>query len=180
MDASARRHARYRHSRSRNPEAGERPGRRLFRPRLLRAGRLRRAAPDYSRSPRFRSLPLCPGRKASAFDEFGYYRAQGDNAASPNSPSGALLTYYLREDNTDKIVLTVTDSTGRQVRELAGSPRAGIHRTPWNLREEPPAAGALVKPGRYTVTLGKVHDAEVSPLAGAQTVEVIALEASNR
>jgi hypothetical protein len=30
------------------------------------------------------------------------------------------------------------------------------------------------------VTLGKVHDAEVSPLAGAQTVEVIALEASNR
>ena len=38
------------------------------------------------------------GRPARAFRRAGYYRAQGDNMASPNPPAGALLTYYLRDD----------------------------------------------------------------------------------
>ena len=85
------------------------------------------------------------GRKARAYEEIGYYRAQGDNAASPNPPAGALLTYYLREDlagaegqNGPKIVLTVTDSSGKTVRQLDASSKAGVHRTPWDLREAAP------------------------------------------
>jgi photosystem II stability/assembly factor-like uncharacterized protein len=80
------------------------------------------------------------GRKSRAYDEIGYYRAQGDNAASPNPPLGALLTYYLREDapSGTKYVLTVTDESGKQVRQLDAVSKAGLHRTPWDLRETPP------------------------------------------
>ena len=41
---------------------------------------------------------FAPGRKARQYEALGYYRAQGDNIASPNPALGALLTYYLRED----------------------------------------------------------------------------------
>jgi hypothetical protein len=149
------------------------------------------------------------GRKARAYEEIGYYRAQGDNVASPNPPAGALLTYYLREDEP-KVLLTIADSTGKQVRQLDASTKAGLHRTPWDLREtappaqgggrgtrQPPAEGAdaegappqppaarggrggfarsgpLVKPGAYTVTLGKFVNGTVTPLGQPQTVEVV-------
>jgi hypothetical protein len=93
---------------------------------------------------------FAPGRKARQYDEIGYYRAQGDNLASPNPPPGALLTYYLREDLPNaaagaagpKMVLTIADSTGKQVRQLDASPKAGLHRTPWDLREAAPAGQA--------------------------------------
>src|SRR6185436_2660487 len=151
-----------------------------------------------------------------AFEELGYYRAQGDNQASPNPPTGALLTYYLREDigGGAKAVLTVTDATGKQVRQLDIVSRAGVHRAPWDLREsapagpaggrgrganpqQPPAAdgetetppptvgrggrggfggvggrgGPMVKPGSYTVTLGKSVNGMVTPIGKPQTVE---------
>lgn len=93
---------------------------------------------------------FAPGRKARQYDEIGYYRAQGDNVASPNPPQGALLTYYLREDLPNasagsagsKMVLTVADSTGKPVRQLDASNKAGLHRTPWDLREAAPAVPA--------------------------------------
>ncbi len=37
------------------------------------------------------------------------------------------------------MVLTVTDATGKQVRQLDASNKAGLHRTPWDLREQAPA-----------------------------------------
>ncbi len=191
------------------------------------------------------------GRKPRLYDEIGFYQAQGDNIASPNPPYGALLTYYLREDLPNattgttgpKMVLTVMDASGKQVRQLDASNKAGLHRTPWDLREPapagqgggrggrggqgqqpptaapapatPPAAGGeaaaqppagrgaragaaagagagaaaafggggggrgfgrggpLVKPGTYTVTLGKMINGTVTPVGQAQTVEVI-------
>ena len=87
------------------------------------------------------------GRKARVYNEIGYYRAQGDNLASPNPPMGALLTYYLRDGlagasegpNGPKMVLTVRDADGRMVRQLDASNLPGLHRTPWDLRETGPA-----------------------------------------
>jgi hypothetical protein len=155
---------------------------------------------------------FAPGRKAQAYEELGYYRAQGDNVASANPPVGALLTYYLREDQKDaKVALLITDAAGKQVRQLDATATAGLHRTPWDLRETaPPAAaqqggrrgppteenaeneggrggrggaggrgfrqGPLVKPGTYTVTLGKLVNGTVTPLAKSQTVEVVGLQ----
>ena len=40
--------------------------------------------------------------------------------------------------------------------------------------------GAMVKPGTYTVTLGRVASGVLMPIGDPQTVEVVALEASNR
>ncbi len=193
------------------------------------------------------------GRRARAFDEPGYYRAQGDNLASPNPPSGALLTYYLRDDlagagsgaDAPKMVLQVADSTGKMVRQIDASNKSGLHRTPWDLREPAPAGGGgrggfggggggrgagggggrgagrggdgaaatappteppseetgipagrgaggggrggrggrsgpLVRPGTYTVTLGKLAGGTFTPMGKPQTVEVVPLEPSNR
>jgi photosystem II stability/assembly factor-like uncharacterized protein len=186
---------------------------------------------------------FAPGRKARQYDEIGYYRAQGDNIASPNPAFGAMLTYYLRDDlasaggaDAPKYVLQVADSTGKMVRQIDASTRAGLHRVAWDLRETPlvvpgggrggrggggggrggagagaaagagdvgdtgdPAAqagrgagggggfggrggrgGAAVKPGIYTVTLGKLAGTNFTPLGQPQKVEVVPLEASNR
>ncbi len=164
------------------------------------------------------------GRKARVYEQIGYYDAQGDNLTSPNPPMGALLTYFLRDDPGDaRIVLSMADSAGRQVRQIDAAAKAGLHRTAWDLREPPPPAptgqqgwagsggrgaatedpppgeerppaaarggrgpggrarqGPLVKPGTYTVTLGKLVDGMVIPIAKPQTVEVIPLEPSNR
>jgi photosystem II stability/assembly factor-like uncharacterized protein len=167
------------------------------------------------------------GRKARVYEEIGYYRAQGDNLASPNPPVGALLTYYLRDDAPSgaKYVLTVTDVSGKQVRQLDAVSKAGVHRTPWDLREAAPAppqgqqaqrptpptdpdnpeteaqapaggraggrgagggggfggrgfarSGPLVKPGAYTVTLGRSVNGTVTPIGQPQTVEVVPLQ----
>jgi hypothetical protein len=175
------------------------------------------------------------GRRARAFDEIGYYTAQGDNIGSTNPPAGALLTYYLRDDapaaaDGAKLVLNVADSTGKMVRQIDAATKAGLHRTPWDLRETAPpppprpavttpapntppdeentppagrgaggAAGAgagrggrggfggrggrggpLVRPGTYTVTLGKLAAGAFTPISKPQTVEVVPLEPSNR
>ena len=40
-----------------------------------------------------------------------------------------------------KLVLTITDDGGRQIRRLDVSKSAGINRVTWNLRGEPPAGG---------------------------------------
>ncbi len=151
-----------------------------------------------------------PGRKARQFDEIGYYRAQGDNLASPNPPFGAMLTYYLRDDlpgaagaDAPKYVLQIADAAGKMVRQMDASTRAGLHRVAWDLRENPPAnaggrgaggfggggagfggrggrGGAAVKPGVYTVTLGKLAGTNFTPLGQPRKVEVVPLEPSNR
>ena len=78
------------------------------------------------------------GRPARSYDEIGYYRAEGDNVADPNPPFGALLTYFVRDavQGDAKLVLTVTDSKGAQVRQIDAVGTPGLHRTPWDLREQ--------------------------------------------
>ncbi|MEO8369025.1 MAG: glycosyl hydrolase [Candidatus Solibacter sp.] len=129
---------------------------------------------------------FAPGRKARLFDEINFYRAQGDNVASPNPPPGALLTYYVRDEipNT-KLVLTVLDATGKHVRQLDATNKSGLHRTSWDLREAPPTAlaggrggrggprtGPQVKPGLYQVTLAKLSNGALTPIGQPIAVEV--------
>ncbi len=111
------------------------------------------------------------GRPARAFEELGYYRAQGDNIASPNPPAGALLTYYLRDDlagagnGTDapKMVLHIADSSGKMVRQIDASNTAGLHRTPWDLREPPLPGGNR---GGRGAGRGDAPGEETTPPAG--------------
>jgi photosystem II stability/assembly factor-like uncharacterized protein len=169
------------------------------------------------------------GRRARQINEIGYYTTVGE-PSDPNPPSGALLTYYLREAQAGdaKVVLTVTDGEGKQVRQIDAINEVGLHRTPWDLRESPPQGqggrgagrggqppagdaeppneeqpagrggrggtggagggfggrggrgGPFVKPGTYTVQLGKLVNGAVTPLGEQRKVEVTPLEPSNR
>jgi hypothetical protein len=82
---------------------------------------------------------MLPLRRAYLYRELGYVRAAQGNFATPNPPFGAALTYYLREDlpkDAAKVVLTVSDASGKTVRTLNGPTEAGLHRIYWDLRDE--------------------------------------------
>jgi photosystem II stability/assembly factor-like uncharacterized protein len=54
-----------------------------------------------------------------------------------NPEEGTFITYHLK-GATDGVTITVTDITGRTVRDLKGTGNAGLNRVRWNLRGNPP------------------------------------------
>ena len=101
------------------------------------------------------------------------------------------------------IVLIVADATGKVVRRIDGPATRGMHRVAWDLRTPAPVlanappgrgsgsdeeeggffrgpTGALLVPGKYTVTLAKRVDGVVTPLPGSQSFEVAAEGVSTR
>ena len=84
---------------------------------------------------------LLPVRDTYLFEEFGQQQAAWGNVTTPNPPVGAVLTYMVGKAPVGdaKLVLTITDDGGRQIRRLDVSKTAGLNRTTWNLRGEPPA-----------------------------------------
>jgi hypothetical protein len=82
-------------------------------------------------------------RDAYLFDELGQVRAAWGDPTTPNPPFGAIFTYHLSKTPAadDRLVLVVSDDTGRQVRRLELSREPGVHRVAWNLRGEPQAGG---------------------------------------
>ncbi len=95
-----------------------------------------------------------------------------------------------------KLVLTITDEAGRQVRRMDLDKAAGMRRVVWNLRGDPPAttpaqgsapqpgAGGrggfqqapLATPGRYHAVLGKQVGDTVTPIGPPQTFHVIQVQ----
>ena len=128
------------------------------------------------------------------------------NWTAPNPPFGAVFTFNLKADvpSDAKLVVTISDDRGKQVRRFDVPKRGGLRRVAWDLRGEPPAdrsgeargrgaagggdddelpapdrgarQGPLVAPGRYRAQLGKQVGADVTPLGGAQTFTVVPLE----
>jgi photosystem II stability/assembly factor-like uncharacterized protein len=107
------------------------------------------------------------------------------------------------EEEAPAIVATVTDASGKVVRRFDGPATRGMHRVAWDLRSPAPVlanlpaaragggeeeesgffrgpTGALLVPGKYTVTLAKRVDGVVTPLAGSQSFEVAAEGVSTR
>jgi photosystem II stability/assembly factor-like uncharacterized protein len=107
------------------------------------------------------------------------------------------------EEEAAAIVLTVTDASGKVVRRFDGPATRGMHRVAWDLRTPAPVlpnipvararggdeeeggffrgpTGALLVPGKYTVTLAKRVDGVATPLAGSQSFEVVAEGVSTR
>ena len=102
-------------------------------------------------------------------------------------------SHHLREPMAGgaKLVLTITDEAGQQVRRLELPDESGIHRVTWDLRRNPPAPppaaraggaggrarqGDRVETGRYTATLGRLAGGQVTALGKPQTVLVVPLE----
>jgi photosystem II stability/assembly factor-like uncharacterized protein len=115
----------------------------------------------------------------------------GGNWIAPNPPTGAVFTYNVKQPVTGdaKLVLTITDDAGRQVRQISLENAAGLKRVAWDLRGTPaaPAAGAaqgqrgagggaaLAPAGRYTATLGKMVGDKVTPIGPAQSFRVVTI-----
>ena len=63
-----------------------------------------------------------------------------------NPPYGAVFTYHVKQDlpADTKLVLTITDESGKQIRRIDLDKTAGLRRIAWNLRGDPatPAGGA--------------------------------------
>jgi len=83
---------------------------------------------------------LLPLGDAYLFEELGQQQAAWGNIATTNRPVGATFTYTVGKapDEDATLVITIADDTGRQVRRLEIPKTAGVNRTTWNLRAEPP------------------------------------------
>jgi len=62
---------------------------------------------------------------------------RGDNPAP-----GTAISYHLKSAPAGDVKITITDVTGRVVREIAGTKEAGLNRVQWNLRGNPIQAAA--------------------------------------
>ena len=89
-----------------------------------------------------------------------------------------------RRQDTPQIWLTVRDTEGNVIRRIEGENKKGFHRTAWDLRYPPTDAirnendisggyiGAMVAPGKYTVTVSKEEDGEITDLSQAMSFQV--------
>ena len=131
--------------------------------------------------------------------------AMSGNWTAANPPFGAVFTYSVRQDlpGDTKLVLTIADEAGKQVRRLDLDKSAGLRRVAWNLRTDPPppqdqggrgrtgepgVAGAapigggrgqqppLVPAGRYHATLGLMKGPDVTPTGSPRAFQVVPLE----
>jgi photosystem II stability/assembly factor-like uncharacterized protein len=158
---------------------------------------------------------LFPLRDSYAFSQTGMnpagsagIGALAGNWIAPNPPFGAVFTYQLKQEPPadTKMVLTIADDAGKQIRRIELDKTAGLKRIAWNLRGDAPtpvaapagapqgqrgaggqagaaAAGgpggfgrggaALVPPGRYTATLGKMVGDKVTAIGSPQTFRIV-------
>ncbi len=147
---------------------------------------------------------LFPLRDPYQYNELTQVVAAWGDAATPNPPYGAIFTYNVgRAPGGDtRLVLNITDDTGKQIRRINLSSESGLHRVAWDLRgeappaqggrggrgeggvdQEPPAqfggrgrqGGPLVATGRYRATIGKLAGEDFTPIGEAQSFAVIPL-----
>jgi len=101
------------------------------------------------------------------------------------------------EKKEGKVKITVVDKDGKVIRELDGPGAAGVNRTNWDLRANPPAEptpeqqeaiaagfgfgprGPLVEPGEYTIRI-KSGDKEATQKVTMEEDNRIAISASDR
>jgi photosystem II stability/assembly factor-like uncharacterized protein len=150
---------------------------------------------------------LFPLRNTYQYSQLTQFRATGDDWSASNPPYGAVFTYHVRQTlpSETRLVLTITDPSGRQVRRLDLDKAAGLRRIAWNLTGDPapppagaaePAAGrgggggfggrggrggggggggAVVPPGRYVAVLGKMTGETFTAIGPAQAFVVVPL-----
>ena len=90
-----------------------------------------------------------------------YDGTYGDNFfTAGNPPPGAIISYWLRDEQDEPPTVTIADAQGRTVRTLTGDRRAGINRVEWDLQADPkeripnPAYDtSFVPAGNYDVTI---------------------------
>jgi hypothetical protein len=114
---------------------------------------------------------LFPLRDAYLFNPLGQapagaagLGAMAGNWTAPNPPFGAVFTFNLHHDlpESAKLVMTISDEAGKQVRRFDVAKGAGLRRVAWNLRAEAPAQPEA--PGRE----GRAGQAGAAGRAGGE------------
>jgi hypothetical protein len=84
------------------------------------------------------------------------------NWTTPNPPFGAVFTYNVSKDMPAdaKLVLTISDDTGKQVRRIDLEKTAGLRRVVWNLRGD--ATVTPVRPGEEMPLLDDEADRQTT------------------
>jgi hypothetical protein len=149
---------------------------------------------------------LFPLRDAYMFDVLNQVEATWGDPTTPNPPYGALFTYSVGQPppGDAKLVLTIADDTGKQVRRLDVPKEPGVRRIAWDLRGDVPAAAAGVRgarggaggdtpqepvpffgrgrqggppaaAGRYRATLGRMSGDTVTAIGQPQSFLVVTL-----
>ncbi|MFL6279695.1 MAG: VPS10 domain-containing protein [Vicinamibacterales bacterium] len=147
---------------------------------------------------------LFPLRDAYLFDALDQTQATWGDPTTPNPSYGALFTYSMAQPAgaDSRLVLTIADDSGKQVRRLDLTKEAGVHRIAWDLHGDPPAAtaagrggrgagggeaaqeqqafggrgrqsGPPVASGRYRATIGKLSGDSVTPIGQPQSFLVV-------
>ena len=143
-------------------------------------------------------------RDAYLYDELGQIGAVWGDPVTQNPPFGVTFTYSVGQTPgaETKLVLNVTDESGKQIRRLTLNGDPGIHRVTWDLRGEPPppaqgrgqgggdqeqaaaaaqffgrggGRGTLVATGRYRATIGKLAGDKFTAAGQPETFVVIPL-----
>ncbi|MEK6287657.1 MAG: hypothetical protein AABO57_18220 [Acidobacteriota bacterium] len=77
--------------------------------------------------------------------QFRVYTRKGNTGhkwfSSPNPPYGAIIDYYLKAAPQGNVSITITDKSGKVVREMTGPKEAGVNRAVWDLRLVAPNQG---------------------------------------
>ncbi len=86
----------------------------------------------------------------------------------------------------ETIVLTITDEAGERIRRMELPAETGMQRIVWDLRHDPPLPegtdapgrgrsrqGAVVSPGSYVATLGRIEGERLTPLGEPQAILVV-------
>jgi photosystem II stability/assembly factor-like uncharacterized protein len=64
-----------------------------------------------------------------------------------NPSPGTAISYYLKSTPSTDVKITITDYSGKLVRDVTGTKEVGINRVQWNMRGNPPARPANLPPG---------------------------------
>ena len=132
---------------------------------------------------------LFPPRDVWVYNELGYIVSAFGNFTTPNPPFGAMLHFCLSEEfprnDSDKIVLSVTNAKGEPVRQITSPATAGLHRVVWDLRRSTQPqeqsgrqgrrkrrSNEMVEPGEYTISMLDVINGQETSLGKSQTIQV--------
>jgi hypothetical protein len=143
---------------------------------------------------------LYPLRDVRTYGLKGEAQASEPTWVAPNPPQGAVFTYSVGQQLAAdaKLVLTITNDAGQQVRRIDLSQTIGVQRITWNLQGDPAQAaagggpaggrgagaggggrgggGGAVPSGRYTAVIGKMVGETVTPIGPKQTFMISPLE----
>jgi photosystem II stability/assembly factor-like uncharacterized protein len=96
---------------------------------------------------------------------YGNYQLLGDShMITPNEPDDFVIRYYLKDKPNDKVKITISDPSGKVLREIEGKGEAGFNAVLWDMRpardkergapdEEWQWRDSLLRTGEYVVIL---------------------------